>query len=70
MILEGFHTDGMVSLKPHYCDLILLDKPWSGLGFLVSLFVHQADQSFYFHLRQAELLIYYLSQPWGSAYLL
>ena len=52
MILEGFHTDGMVRLEPHYCDLVLLDKPWSGLGFLTSLFIHQADQSLNFDLRE------------------
>ena len=70
MILEGFHTDGMMSLEPHYCDLVLFDKPWSGLGFLVSLFVHQADQSLYFHLRQAELDHLLSLNPEGSAYLL
>ena len=52
MILEGFHADGMVSFEPHYCDLVLLDKPWSGLGFLTSLFIHQADQSLNFDLRE------------------
>ena len=50
MILEGFHADGMVSFEPHYCDLVLLDKPWSSLGFLTSLFIHQANQSFNFDL--------------------
>ena len=54
MILEGFHADGMVSFEPHYCDLVLLDKPWPGLGFLTSLFIHQADQSLNFDLRWEE----------------
>ena len=58
MILEGFHADGMVSFEPHYCDLVLLDKPWSGLGFLTSLFIHQADQSLNFDLREGgEILV-------------
>ena len=58
MILEGFHTDGMMSLEPHYCDLVLFDKPWSGLGFLTSLFIHQTDQSFNFDLREEEGISY------------
>ena len=50
-----------MSLKPHYCDLVLLDKPWSSLGFLTSLFIHQTDQSFNFDLREEEGISYWLS---------
>ena len=68
MILEGFHTDGMMSLKPHYCDLVLLDKPWSSLGFLTSLFIHQTDQSFNFDLRVTLVVAVSLNTV-SSAYL-
>ena len=68
MILEGFHTDGMMSLEPHYCDLVLFDKPWSGLGFLTSLFIHQTDQSFNFDLRVTLVVAVSLNTV-SSAYL-
>ena len=66
MILESLHADWMMSLEPHYCDLVLLDKPWSGLGFLTSLFIHQADQSLNFDLREESYWLLSLNTDWIS----